>query len=272
MAAVAFKKMHGLGNDFVVFDARDSAVTLTADKARAIADRNRGIGCDLIAIIRPSEQANIEMEMWNCDGTRSEACGNATRCIADLVLPVGSSDTLTIETLGGVLRAHRADGGICVDMGQVPTGAADVPLSARYQDSLSVDLGIEGLPPAVACSMGNPHATFFVDDVDSLDSATLGAVVEHHPAFPEKVNAGFAEMLPSGGIRLRMWERAAGITQACGTGACAAVVAAVRSGRLDNRKAIVCLDGGELTIEWREDGHILMTGPAVTSFVGEIDL
>ncbi len=266
----AFRKMHGLGNDFVVIDARDQDILIDADRARAISDRRRGVGCDQLIILRGGGDADVVMDIWNADGSQVGACGNATRCVGDLLLSKAQDARLVIQTLGGRLEARRAGSAITVNMGPALLAAEDVPLRDTV-DTLSVDLGMSSLPPAVCSSMGNPHATFFVGDPDAVDIASLGPKVEHHPMFPERVNVGFASV--SGAtIRLRVWERGAGITQACGTAACAAVVAASRTGKMVGRKASVTLDGGDLQIAWTDSGDVMMTGPVATSFTGELSL
>jgi len=274
----AFRKMHGLGNDFIVFDARETALTLTAEQVRALADRKRGIGCDQLIVMKPSGSADAYMEIWNADGSQVGACGNATRCIGDLLLPAEATGRVAIETSAGHLSAERSGRLISVNMGPALLDAAQIPVMAN--DTLAVDLGIDGLGAAICCSMGNPHATFFVEDADAVDLHRLGPLVETHTAFPEQVNAGFASM-QDGAIRLRVWERGVGITDACGTAACAAAVAAVRSGRAARTRGTpdgaqspvtILLDGGPLTIDWQQDGTVLMTGPVATSFIGEVAL
>jgi diaminopimelate epimerase len=269
----AFRKMHGLGNDFVVFDARRGAVSLGAAVARAVADRRRGIGCDQVILIEPPKEPGTAawMGIVNADGSLAEACGNATRCVADLLLRETGAEAVAIGSPGGVLRASRAAGGlVTVDLGAPRFGWAEIPL-ARAVDTLHLPLAREGVEDPAACSMGNPHATFFVSDVAALDIARLGPSLETDPLFPERANIGFAEVLAPDLIRLRVWERGAGLTLACGTGACAALVNAHRRG-LAGRAATLMLDGGELRIAWGEDGRVKMTGPAEESFRGELDL
>jgi diaminopimelate epimerase len=269
----AFRKMQGLGNDFVVFDARATPLALGAAAAHAVADRRRGVGCDQVILIEPPKDPGTLawMGIVNADGSRAEACGNATRCVAALLLDETGAETVAIGSPGGVLRASRAPGGlVTVDMGAPRFGWTEIPL-AREVDTLHLPLAREGVEDPAACSMGNPHATFFVADVAALDVARLGASLETDPLFPERANIGFAEVLAPDLIRLRVWERGAGLTLACGTGACAALVNAHRRG-LAGRAATVMLDGGELRIAWAEDGRVLMTGPAEESFRGELDL
>jgi diaminopimelate epimerase len=266
-------KMHGLGNDFVVIDARERPFPIDEARARAIADRHTGIGCDqLIVIERPANgkgMVDVVMRIRNADGGEVDACGNASRCVADLLMRETGRDSIVIETGAGLLDAERANGGrITVDMGPARLDWRDIPL-AEPQDTGHLDLSLGPLKDPVAVSMGNPHVVFFVDTVEMIDLKSLGPILEHHPLFPERVNVGVAEVRSRERIRLRVWERGAGITLACGTGACAALVAAARRG-LTHRKATVAVDGGELEIEWLNDGHVLMTGPVAVSFTGEL--
>jgi len=264
-----FVKMHGLGNDFVVIDARDRALDLDTARIRLIADRHLGVGCDQLIIVRPPEDRAADgfMEIRNPDGSAAEACGNATRCVASMLMRETGRDHVVIQTVAGLLSTKAAaDGLVGVDMGPARTGWRDIPLSQEV-DTLHLPLARDGLPDAVGTSMGNPHATFFVADAERIDPARLGPSLEHDPLFPERANIGFASISAPGRIRLRMWERGAGITLACGSGACAALVAAARRG-LTGRRAEVVLDGGPLSIEWRDDGRVLMTGPVATSFTG----
>jgi diaminopimelate epimerase len=272
MGKVPFLKMHGLGNDFVVLDFRRGAIPLGAGAARRLADRRTGIGCDQVILLEPPRHpaAQVLMRIRNADGSEAEACGNATRCIADLLHRETREPRVRIETAAGLLEAEaRADGSFAVDMGPARTAWHEIPLS-RAMDTDRVDLTSGPLTEAVCTSIGNPHATFFVDDVDSVDLEALGPALEHHPLFPERANIGIAAIGDRRRIRVRVLERGAGITRACGTGACAALVAAHRRG-LTERRADVELDGGTLDIAWREDGHVIMTGPAMLSFEGVFD-
>jgi len=274
-----FVKMHGLGNDFVVFDERRVPLGLTAIRASAIADRRTGIGCDQLISIEPAppgSNADAAMRVLNADGSEAGACGNATRCVADLLFRAGEAPIRVIRTAAGNLPAERRAGGLIqVDMGAPRLGWEDIPL-ARPMDTLRLDLYAGELGMPAVCSMGNPHATFFVPDLDRVAVAALGPELEHSPLFPERANIGFVQVLAPDRLRLRVWERGAGLTRACGSGACAAVVNAHRRG-LTGRRATVVLDGGELFVEWRDDagreeGHVLMTGPVATAFHGTIDL
>jgi diaminopimelate epimerase len=272
MGKIPFLKMHGLGNDFVVLDGRRAAVTVDAAAARALADRRTGIGCDQVIVLeRPRHPgAQVLMRIHNPDGGEAEACGNATRCVADLLRREIGSPQVRIETIAGLLEAKAlSDGRVSVDMGPARTGWREIPL-ARAMDTERVDLSFGPLSMPVCSNIGNPHATFFVDDVEAIDLATLGPVLEHDPLFPQRANIGVAAVRDRRSIRLRVWERGAGITRACGSGACAALVAATRLGRTE-RRATVVLDGGSLDIAWREDRHVVMTGPVALSFQGEFD-
>jgi diaminopimelate epimerase len=265
-----FLKMHGCGNDFVVFDERAGPLDLTARRAAAIADRRTGVGCDQFIVIEPppfGSNADAFMRIRNPDGAEAGACGNATRCVASILAEQTGRHSHVIRTVAGNLPSETlSDGRVCVDMGPARLDWRDIPLT-RPMDTLHLDLPGD---PAGA-NMGNPHATFFVDDVARTPVNEIGPHMEHDPLFPERANIGFAQVLAPDRVRLRVWERGAGLTLACGSGACAALVNAHRRG-LTGRRAIVIVDGGELEIEWRADGHVLMTGPVVTSFIGDIDL
>lgn len=260
-----FLKMHGLGNDFIIFDWRDGGPDhLPEAAARALADRRRGIGCDQILVIRPSARVDIRMDILNHDGSPSGACGNGTRCVADLVMRSGmKTDTdgvLSIETDGGDLRAWRTGDDIAVDMGPVFTAWDRVPLAGQA-DTLAVPLAVEGLGDAVCHSLGNPHAVVFVEDAEAVDLARLGPLVETAPLFPDRVNLSVVSQLPDGGFRMRVWERGVGITMACGSGACAVGVAVARRGLGPDSNRIV-MDGGAVRIDWnRATTHVTMTGP-----------
>jgi diaminopimelate epimerase len=278
MGRIAFFKMHGLGNDFVVLDARHEPLAVDAAGARALADRHTGIGCDQVIVLQaprlPGAQA--AMRIFNADGSGAAACGNAARCVAWLIGRERGDDRVRIETDSGLLSAETlADGRVSVDMGRPRTLWHEIPL-ARAMDTNRVALRAGPLADPVCTSMGNPHATFFVADPDMVDLAALGPVLEQDVLFPERANIGVAAVTDGERLRLRVWERGAGITRACGTGACAALVAACRRG-LTGRRATVALDGGDLDIVWREDdaggtpGHVVMTGPASFVFEGRVE-
>lgn len=269
-----FRKMHGCGNDFMVLDARRTPFALTPTRAAALADRRRGIGCDQLITIELAPEgsdADALMRIRNPDGAEAGACGNATRCVAALLAHEAGRRHLVIRTAAGNLAADiLPDGWVQVDMGAPSLDWRDIPL-VRAMDTLRLDLARGPVAQPAAASMGNPHATFFVADLDALAIAELGPALEHDPLFPERANIGFAQVLAPDRIRLRVWERGAGLTLACGSGACAALVNAHRRG-LAARRATLILDGGELLIEWRADGHVLMTGPVATAYTGSVDL
>ncbi|WP_394658693.1 diaminopimelate epimerase [uncultured Novosphingobium sp.] len=262
---IEFTKMHGLGNDFVVLDARERAIPeIDAESAAAIADRHTGIGCDQLVVLEPSSQADFRMRIFNADGSEVEACGNATRAIGLL-----HGEAARIETLGGIVSAQPSKDGVAVEMGKPRFGWNEIPL-AYAMDTHSLPVGWEDLTDPIAVNVGNPHVIFFVPDTGGVDLARLGPDIEHDQLFPERINVNVATITSRGSIRLRVWERGAGLTRACGTGACATAIGAMRRGLVD-RKVIVKLPGGPLAIEWREDGEIIMTGPAAESFRGEFD-
>jgi diaminopimelate epimerase len=272
MSPVPFVKMQGLGNDFVVVDARERAFASDEALARAIADRHTGVGCDQLIVLEPprDRRADLFMRIRNADGGAVEACGNAARCVADLVMRERRADSATIETEAGLLAARAAGPRrVGIDMGAPALGWREIPL-ARKCDTLHVPLESGPLHDPVATNMGNPHVTFFVPDLAVIDIATLGPALERHEIFPERANIGVAQILSPDRIRLRVWERGAGLTLACGTGASAALVAAHRRG-LAARAAEIALDGGVLVIEWRDDDRVVMTGPVAEVFHGTFD-
>lgn len=266
--SVAFRKMHGLGNDFIVIDARpesgNAPVAMSAARAAALADRKTGVGCDQLIVLEPSAQADVRMRIFNADGSEVEACGNASRAVG---LLLGGAQR--IETLGGVIASTAGEHGVSVDMGPARFSWEQIPL-AYPMDTLAMPVGWEDLETPAAVNVGNPHVVFFVPDADAIDLARLGPVIETDPLFPEKVNVGVASVLGPSHIRLRVWERGVGLTRACGTGACAAAVLAIRR-RLVTGPVRVDLPGGPLEIAWEAGGTILMTGPAAFSFVGTFD-
>ena len=269
-----FAKMHGTGNDFVVLDERGGRLGVTPAQIAALADRRTGIGCDQLILITPppaGSPADAFMHIYNPDGSEAGACGNATRCVAGLLAIETGRHHLLIQTIAGELQADvLGPERVAVDMGPVRLDWRDIPL-AGPADTLHLDLADGPVADPAAASMGNPHATFFVSDLASIPIGTIGPRLEHHPLFPEQANIGFAQVLAQHRLRLRVWERGAGLTRACGSGACAAVVNAHRRG-LMGRAATVVMDGGELAIEWLANGHVLMTGPVATAFTGTVDL
>ena len=277
MSATPFLKMHGLGNDFVVLDARSTALALPPERRRLIADRRRGVGCDQLIVLEPptDRDADVFMRIYNPDGSEAGACGNATRCVASVVMDERKSDHVTVQTVAGLLESQKTGTGdnglpvISVDMGPARLDWREIPVREAC-DTNHLPVGAGALQDPVGTSMGNPHATFFVADADAIPLAELGPVLEHDRFFPERANIGVAQLLAPGRLRLRVWERGAGITLACGSGACAAVVAASRRG-LVPRRADVQLDGGTLGIEWMRDNHVMMTGGVALAFKGELD-
>ncbi|WP_431280802.1 diaminopimelate epimerase [Humitalea sp. 24SJ18S-53] len=264
--------MHGLGNDFVVLDARAAALPIGPDAAAAIGDRHRGVGCDQIIVMEPpGDDADVFMRIRNPDGSEAGACGNATRCVASLVAAELGRPEIMVRTISGDLACTvHADGSVTALMGVPKTEWHDVPL-AHVHDTLHLPLQRGPLADPAAVSMGNPHATFFVADVDRIPLGDLGPGLEHDPIFPQRANIGVVQVVARDHIRLRVWERGAGLTLACGSGACAALVNAARRG-LTDRRAAVDLPGGRLMIEWRDDGQVAMTGPVATAFRGMLDL
>lgn len=259
-----FLKMHGLGNDFVIFDARETPLGMDEDRARALADRRTGIGCDQLIVLEHSDLADVRMRIWNADGGEVESCGNATRCVATLI-----GRDCTIETMGGLLSASATEGAATVDMGEPRFGWDEIPL-AYPMDTAAMPVGWGELHDPAAVNVGNPHVVFFVADADAVPLERLGPEIEQDPLFPERVNVNVAS-LEGGALRLRVWERGAGLTQACGTGACATAVAAIRR-KLVAIPLEVRLPGGTLTIEWAPGETIRMSGPAAHAFSGEVDL
>lgn len=258
----AFMKMHGLGNDFVVIDSRGRSAVTTPALARALGDRNRGVGFDQLAEIRDAEGEDFALDFWNSDGSRAGACGNATRCVSDYVMRGAGLQAVTLLTLRGQLRAvRRSDGLVSVNMGQPQTDWVEVPV-ARAVDTLHLPMA--GDP--VAVGMGNPHCIFFVPDAEAVDLPALGPTLEHDPLFPQRTNVEWASVTAPDRLRLRVWERGAGITLACGSGSCATAVAAHLRG-LTGRRVLIDADGGTLEIDWREDG-VWMTGPVAHVFNG----
>ena len=271
---IPFRKMNGLGNDFVVLDGRRHRLVLDPDAVAAIADRASGVGCDQLVILEPSSRADLFMRIYNADGGEVGACGNAARCVAALAAVENERLHVSIETESGLISADvRPDGLVAVDMGPPRMGWEDIPLAEPFHDTRKIELQIGPIDhpvlhsPAVI-NVGNPHCIFFVDDVEAHDLARLGPLVENHPLFPERANVSLAQVTGDRSLLLRTWERGAGLTKACGTAACAAAVSAARR-NLTCRVVTVSLPGGDLMIEWREDDdHIMMTGPYAFDYEG----
>jgi diaminopimelate epimerase len=264
MDSAPFHKMHGLGNDFVVIDARVHSVQMTKARAHAIADRHMGIGCDQLILLEPSTIADIKMRIFNADGGEVEACGNATRCVALLL-----EKPARIETDAGILETVPQGQSATVTLNPPAFEWEFIPL-AMPMDTMDMPVGWEELERPMAVNVGNPHVIFFVEDTDAVDLERLGPVIENDPLFPERINVNVATVVDTNTIRLRVWERGVGLTKACGTGACATAVAAIRSGRASS-PVTVTLPGGALTISWAEGGPIEMAGPATHVFTGSAD-
>lgn len=272
--AIPFRKMNGLGNDFVVLDGRAMPFTISEDKARAIADRKSGIGCDQLIVLEKSDVADVRMRIWNAEGGEVESCGNASRCIADLVMQETGRATATIDTDGGFLAAWAAAGGlVTIDNGAPRFDWQDIPLSEKFADTRHIELQVGPIDkplihsPSVV-NVGNPHCIFWVDDLEVVDLAKVGPMIEHHPLFPERANVTLAKIVAKDHAIIRVWERGAGLTKACGTAACAVMAAGHRLKRLAG-KARISLPGGDLQMEINPDnGHVLMTGPIALDFEG----
>ena len=271
-----FRKMNGLGNDFVVFDARKRSLAMDEAKARAIADRKTGIGCDQLIVLEPSAKADVTMRIWNNEGGEVESCGNATRCIADILFEEKKASRATIDTKGGFLVAEK--GGerlVTVDMGAPRFDWQDIPLSEKFHDTRYIDLHVGPVDaplidrPSVV-NVGNPHCIFWVKDLDIVDLAKVGPMLENHPLFPRRANITLARIDARDHVVIKVWERGAGLTKACGTAACAVMAAGFRLKRLD-AKATITLPGGDLFMAIREsDGHVMMTGPVEYEFEGDL--
>jgi diaminopimelate epimerase len=260
-----FHKMHGLANDFVVLDAREGAVALDGERARLIADRRLGVGCDQIILLEGSDVADVRMRIFNADGGEVEACGNASRCVALLM-----GRPCSIETLGGVIRAEAGAHGVTVDMGEPLFAWDEIPV-LYAMDTRAMPVGWEGLSEPFAVNVGNPHLVFFVPDAAAIDLGRIGPLIERDPLFPERVNVNVAAPAEDGAIKLRTWERGAGLTPACGTGACATAVAAISLKKAVS-PVIVDQAGGPLSVSWAPGEPVRMTGPAVHVFSGELAL
>ncbi len=266
-----FVKMHGLGNDFVIIDARHDDIRLHADQITHICDRHFGVGCDQLIVLEVTENADVFMRIYNSDGSESGACGNATRCVAHMLMTDQGIDHCVIETRSGLLPSKMVENGlVCVDMGPARLGWAEIPLSEEV-DTLHVGIGEGAVKDPVAVNMGNPHCVFFVDDLDGIDPEEYGPVFETHALYPERTNVEFVQVLDRKTMRLRTWERGVGMTLACGSAACATIVAAVRRGLSDNKADITVDGGGSLHLEYNQDtGHVFMTGPVSYVFQGQL--
>jgi len=258
-----FHKMHGLGNDFVIVDARESPLDVTPALARALADRRTGIGCDQLILLENTDLADVRMRIWNSDGGEVESCGNAARCVVAL------TGVKTIDTVGGLLKGASAGEEVKISIGEPRFGWDEVPL-AYAMDTAALPLAWGPLEHPMALSVGNPHLVFFVDDLRAVPIEELGPTIEQDAAFPERINVNVAE-IADGGIRLKTWERGAGLTLACGTGACATAVAAIKSKRVAS-PVEVTMPGGSLTIDWAPGEPVRMRGSATHVFEGDFDM
>ena len=276
MEPIPFIKMHGLGNDFVILDGRTRSLDLPVERRRSIAHRQLGIGCDQLIVLEPptDRDADIFMRIYNPDGSEAGACGNATRCVASLVMDERKADQVTVQTISGLLESQKTGMGanglpvIAVDMGLAKLDWREIPVREAC-DTKHMPVGLGPLQDPVGTNVGNPHATFFVDNLAAIKLEELGPKLEHDPFFPQRANIGVAQMTGKDRLRLRVWERGTGVTLACGSGACAAGVAAARRG-LSGRRVEVMVEHGTLTIEWLRDDHIMMTGGISLSYKGEL--
>ena len=275
MTGIPFRKMNGLGNDFVVLDARVQPIPMTAESAARIASRNSGIGCDTIVVLEPSAKADVRMRFYNADGSESAACGNASRCVAWLLREESGTIEPRLETNAGVLKAKvHGDGSVTVDMGKPKFQWDEIPLAEPFHDTKKIELQIGPIDAPVLHSpsvvnVGNPHCIFWVEDVTAHRLDRFGPILENHPLFPERANISLAQVTSPTTMILRVWERGIGLTKACGTGACAAAVSAARKG-LTGRTVTVTLPGGNLHIDWRVGDHMMMTGPVQLDFEGTL--
>ena len=278
MNTVSFIKMNGLGNDFAIFDSREIALSLSAEQASFVANREDGVGCDQVIVLEPSSKADVFMRILNADGSEVDACGNATRCVGRIVAGELNRAGVTIETNAGILVAQIIGRDqVTVDMGVPNFDWQAIPLAEEFRDTRMIELQIGPIDDPILHSpsvvnVGDPHAIFWVDDVEAYDLGKFGPMLENHPIFPERANISLAQVTSKNSLILHVWERGAGLTEACGTAACAAAVSAARK-KLTGRNVSVTLPGGDLQIHWREaDDHILMTGPIEVEYKGEIEL
>ena len=269
---VHFRKMNGLGNDFVVLDGRNYNLRLNSEAAALIGNRDAGIGCDQLILIEPSMKADVTMRIFNQDGSEVESCGNASRCIADILLAETQRGQVTIDTRGGLLSCTKAgDGLVTVDMGMPKFDWQDIPLAHPVEDTSQVPITVGELSHPSCVNVGNPHAIFWIDQINEIDLPTIGPLLECHPIFPQKANISIAQIQANDHISLRVWERGVGITKACGTAACAAAVAGARAQKT-SRICTISLPGGDIQIEWDSNDHILMTGAVEYEYEGDLPI
>ena len=270
-----FRKMNGLGNDFVVLDARKTPIAISEAQARAIANRKTGIGCDQLIVMENSSIADVRMRIWNAEGGEVPSCGNASRCIADLMFDELGATSTTIDTKGGFLLAKKAgDHLVTIDQGMPKFDWKDIPLSEVFADTRHIELQVGPIDAPLLHSpsvinVGNPHCIFWVNDLDVVDLSRVGPMLEHHPLFPERANISLAKVVARDHVLLKVWERGTGLTLACGTAACATMAAGHRIKIID-AKCTITLPGGDLFMSVNEEGHIIMTGPAALDFEGTL--
>ncbi|MCB1519746.1 MAG: diaminopimelate epimerase [Hyphomicrobiaceae bacterium] len=275
-STIPFVKMNGLGNDFVVVDGRGGPVRIEAEEAVHLANRENGIGCDQVIVLEPAKTGDVRMRILNADGSEVGACGNATRCVAYLLASETGRPRVAIETPSGALTATvQSIDRITVDMGEPRFAWDQIPLAEPFHDTRAIELQVGPIDQPVLHSpsvvnVGNPHAVFWVEDVDKIDLGRVGPLLENHPIFPERANISVAQILTPTSIRIRTWERGAGLTKACGTAACASAVAAMRKKLTERGTVAVILPGGTLDITWTPENRILMTGPAELEFRGAL--
>jgi len=276
--AIPFRKMNGLGNDFVVLDARVGPLAISEEQARAIADRKTGIGCDQLIVMEKSPRADVRMRIWNAEGGEVQSCGNASRCIADIVMAETGLGSTTIDTKGGFLTAQKAgDLLVKIDQGRPRFDWKDIPLSEAFPDTRHIELQVGPIDKPLVHSpsvvnVGNPHCIFWVNDLEVVDLGKIGPMIEHHPLFPERTNVILAKLVARNHAMIKVWERGAGLTKACGTAACAVMAAGYRL-KLIDRECRVTLPGGDLYMAINEDnGHVLMTGPLEYEFDGVLPM
>jgi len=272
---IPFRKMNGLGNDFIIVDGRSEPRSFTPEQVHAWSNRQSGIGCDQFIVMENSDVADIRMRIYNAEGHEVESCGNASRCVADIVFKETGADGATIDTKGGLLVCRTADVGlVTVDMGVPKFDWQDIPLAEAFHDTRGIELQIGPIDAPIlhtpsVVNVGNPHAIFWVDDLEVTDLSRTGPLLENHPIFPQRANISLAHVISPSHVEVKVWERGVGLTLACGTAACAVAVAAARTGRT-GRNVTVTLPGGDLLIEWDERDHMLMTGPVTYDFEGEL--
>ncbi len=272
---IPFRKMNGLGNDFIIVDGRSEQRSFTPEQVFAWSNRQSGIGCDQFIVMENSDVADIRMRIYNAEGHEVESCGNASRCVADIVFNETGADAATIDTRGGLLVCRKADADlVAVDMGVPKFGWQDIPLAEAFHDTRGIELQIGPIDAPIlhtpsVVNVGNPHAIFWVDDLDVTDLSRTGPLLENHPIFPQRANISLAHVISPSHVEVKVWERGVGLTLACGTAACAVAVSAARTGRT-GRVVTITLPGGDLLIEWDGRDHMLMTGPVTYDFDGEL--